>query len=78
MNTAGNTVRETLPGGCLRDRLSGNVLRADVGAVRVGRPSHPLPPMLGGDDEGSHHVVVLVLDDVAVVDVGLRGGHSGR
>jgi hypothetical protein len=29
------------------------------------------------DRERSHHVVVFVLDDVAVVDVGLRRGHAG-
>ena len=30
---------------------------------------------LGIDREGAHHVVVFVLDDVAVVDVGLRCSH---
>ncbi len=32
----------------------------------------------GRDHERPHHVVVLVLDDVAVVDIGLRRRHTGR
>lgn len=31
-----------------------------------------LPAVSAHDAEGSHHLVVLVLDDVAVVDVALR------
>ena len=35
-------------------------------------------PTLRLDGERPHHVVVFVLDDVAVVDVGLRGRHARR
>jgi hypothetical protein len=35
-------------------------------------------PRSGDDRERSHHVVVLVFEDVAVVDVGLWRGHACR
>src|SRR5215467_14168147 len=39
------------------------------------RSSKAVPPASREDGEGPHHLVVLVLDDVAVVYVALRGGH---